>query len=484
MHPPFTQPEILSADLAPLALELAQWGTPKGEGLLFMDPPPEANLSQAGSILFMLGAADHAGKLTSFGKKMTALPVHPRLSAMILHARERGLEAEACLLASLLEESSASGGRDINLYDRWHTLHNPKDERQAALSKRIFQHARRLMKIVRASVNPQKEENLGPLLAFAYPERVAVKKSNTQYQLAQGTMVSIPEGDLLLREEFLSVADLDAAKAVAKVFLAAPLTREEILDIFKDILMEEKTVEWSLGTVKGKRKTKLGAISIQEKEFSPSEEETQNCIIDHLRSEGINSLPWDKEGISIKERSEWLRLYGMDKDDPHSADWPVLTDENLVNTMDEWLGPFLSDVKRQKDIDSLDMAAIVRSIFSYEQMSLLDAQAPSSLKVPGGSNVRLKYDEGEKPVLAVRLQELFGQVDTPKIAGGKVPVLIHLLSPAMRPLAITQDLRSFWTNTYPEILKQMRIKYPRHVWPDDPLNAEATNKTKKGSTYR
>ncbi|HEX3029355.1 MAG TPA: ATP-dependent helicase C-terminal domain-containing protein, partial [Clostridia bacterium] len=146
--------------------------------------------------------------------------------------------------------------------------------------------------------------------------------------------------------------------------------------------------------------------------------------------------------------------------------------------------PFLNGVRKQKDIEALDMASIIKSIFSYEQINLLEALAPSAVKVPGGSNIRLKYDEGEKPVLAVRLQELFGQTDTPRIAGGKIPVLIHLLSPAMRPLAITQDLRSFWVNTYPEILKQMRIKYPKHVWPDDPLKAEATNKTKRGNTLR
>ncbi|MGE5429867.1 MAG: ATP-dependent helicase HrpB [Syntrophomonadaceae bacterium] len=483
-HPDFTMPEILSADLAPLALELAQWGAPEGEGLLFPDPPPKANISQARSILFMLGAVDTQGKLTPYGKKMTGLPVHPRLSAMILHALEKGLASEACLLASLLEEGSAFGSKEINLYERWHLLVNPKDDRQAMLSKRIHLHARRLMKIVHASEDKVSGESLGVLLAMAYPERIAVKKSSSQYQMAQGTMVSIPEGNLLLREEFLSVAEVDAAAAVAKVFLAAPITRDEILDTFGDILQNEETVLWSGSAVKGFRKVKLGSVAIHEKEFAPTEEEIERAVIDHLRSEGINSLPWDKESINIRERSEWLRLSLAGENDPRFSFWPVLTDENLLNTMDSWLKPYLIGVKRKKDIEALDMTAVIKSVFSYEQMNMLDVMAPQSIKVPGGSNVRLKYDEGEKPVLAVRLQELFGQVDTPRIAGGKVPVLIHLLSPAMRPLAITQDLRSFWTNTYAEILKQMRIKYPKHVWPDDPLKAEATNKTKKGNTFR
>lgn len=484
LHPPFTQPEILSADLAPLALELAQWGTPEGEGLLFPDPPPKANLLQARSILFMLGAVDESGKLTPFGRRMTGLPVHPRLSAMILRAKEKGVETEACLLASLLEETSSTGGKEINLYERWHSLQSPSDERQASRSRRIHLHAKRLMKIVHAPEEKITGESLGVLLAMAYPERVAVKKSSNQYQMAQGTMVSIPEGDMLLREEFLAVAEVDAAGAVAKVFLAAPLSKDEILETFKDILANEEIVEWSGSAVKGIRKVRLGSISIQEKEFTPSEGEVENAVAARLRSEGVNSLPWDKESISIRERSEWLRLYAMDENDPRFQNWPVLTDENLQSTMEDWLKPFLGGIRKQKDVESLDMAPIVKSLFSFEQMNLLDTLAPAAVKVPGGSLIRLKYDEGEKPVLAVRLQELFGQTDTPRIAGGRVPLLIHMLSPAMRPLAITQDLRSFWTNTYPEILKQMRIKYPRHVWPDDPLKAEATNRTKRGNPLR
>ncbi|MCU7493897.1 MAG: ATP-dependent helicase HrpB [Ignavibacteria bacterium] len=483
-HPPFTQPEILSADLASLALELAEWGVPEAEGLLFLDPPPKANLAQARSILFMLGALDKGGKLTHMGKQMTSLPVHPRLSAMILRAQKRGLEAEACLLASLLEETVGQGKREINLNERWHMLQNPKDERQVMQAKRIYVHARRLMKIIRASEGKIEGENLGLLLALAYPERVAVKRSVTQYQLAQGTMASIPDGDPMSKEEFLAVAEADAAGAVAKVFLAAPITRNEILENFREVLSSEETVEWEAGTVKGKRKIKLGSISIQEKEFTPEEEEIEKALLSHLRSEGISLLPWDKESRNLIERSEWLRLYVADKNDPAFSNWPVLSEENMTAMMEEWLKPFLHGLRRQKDVELLDMKEIIKSVFSYEQMSMLDRLAPASIKVPGGSSIRLRYDEGEKPVLAVRLQELFGQVDTPRIGGGKIPVLIHLLSPAMRPLAITQDLRSFWANTYPGILKQMRIKYPKHVWPDDPLKAEATNKTRRGNTLR
>lgn len=488
MHPDFAQPEIVSADLTSLALELAQWGIPQAEELKFPDPPPQAHLKQAMSVLFMLGASDNEGRLTKFGKRMCGLPVHPRLSAMILHAEDRGLGTEACMLAALLEEKDG-GGRpeDIDLSDKWHNLHNPRTGRNETVNKRIFEQASRLQKIIGISVKESKGkelkgkelkgDKLGVLLALAYPERVAVRRSGRQYQLAQGTMVSIPESSILLREEFLAVGDVDASGAVAKAFMAAAISKEEILELFKDILVTEVSAEWTDNAVRKKEKLKLGAISVTEKEVPADDAEAAQCITGAFRKEGMGFLPWDKESRGIVERSEWLRLYGMDKNDPFYEGWPLLTDEMLMDTAEEWLSPYLAGVRRKKEIDLLAMSEVIKSLFTYEQLNFLNQQAPAFIKVPGGSEIRLKYDEGEKPVLAVKLQELFGQTDTPM--AGRVLVLIHLLSPAMRPLAITQDLRSFWMNVYPDILKQMRIKYHKHVWPDDPLKAQPTNRTKK-----
>lgn len=477
-HPAHTQPEILTTDLAHFALELAQWGTPEAEGLIFPDPPPPAHLQQARNILFMLGATDSTGKLTRFGKRMYGLPVHPRFSAMILHAMDKGFGAEACLVAALLEERDRALN-NTDLADRLHALTNPIGSKEKILSTRVFNQARRLQKIIHAAENSVDMEHAGLLLALAYPERTAKRKSGNQYQLAQGTMVSVPEGSNLLREEFLAVGEVDGAGAVAKAFLAAAISKDEIMDIFKEILKSEETVEWIEGAVRGRKRTRLGAISIQEKEFLPTEEQAEECIVEMLNSAGISMLPWDKESLNLRQRSEWLRLNVLSKSDPEHAAWPVLSDENLQLTLKDWLLPFLSGVRSKKDIGSLDMISIIRSLFTYEQLNQLETLAPQSIKVPGGSTVRLRYDEGEKPVLAVKLQELFGQTDTPRTGGGRIPVLIHLLSPAMRPLAITQDLRSFWMNTYPGILKQMRIKYPKHVWPDDPINALPTNKTRR-----
>ncbi|MDP4191060.1 MAG: ATP-dependent helicase HrpB [Bacteroidota bacterium] len=484
LHPTHTQPEILTTDLAQLALELAQWGTPKAEGLLFIDRPPAANLDQASSVLFMLGATDKLGRFTQFGKRMCQLPVHPRFSAMILHAKDMGIGSQACFLAALFEErfsSPASKAESIDLNEKWYLLHNPNGAKEAALSKRVFQQARRLQKIAKLKEDMSDNRPLGKLLALAYPERTAKKVSGRQYQLAQGTVASLPEGSLLLREEFLAIGDVDAAGAVAKVFLAAPISSSEILEIFKDILTSQEKVQWADDAVRGKRLLKLGLISIQERDFTPKEEVTQKCIIEMLLDKGLDELPWNKESKSIVERSEWLRQNVFNKESKEYADWPVLTEESLKRTMEFWLSPFLTGIKRKKDLIFLDMKTVIRTIFSYEQLSFLEKEAPEVIKLPSGSSIKLKYDEGEKPVLAVRLQELFGQTDTPKVGGGKIPVLIHLLSPAMRPLAITQDLRSFWINIYPEILKQMKIKYPKHIWPDDPLSADPTNKTKRGN---
>jgi ATP-dependent helicase HrpB len=404
---------------------------------------------------------------------------------MILHAKDMGIGAQACFLAALLEERfslPASRAEGIDLNEKWYLLHNANGTRgEAALSKRVFQQARRLQKIAKLKDDKPYDGPLGKLLALAYPERTAKKMSGRQYQLAQGTVVSLPEGSLLLREEFLAIGDVDAAGAVAKVFLAAPINSSEILEIFKDILAGEEMVEWADDAVRGKRLLKLGVISIQERDFTPKEEVIQKCIIEMLLDKGLEELPWNKESKSIVERSEWLRQNVLNKESKEYAAWPVLTEESLKRTMESWLSPFLTGIKRKKDLISLDMKAVIRTIFSYEQLSFLEKEAPEAIKLPSGSSIRLKYGEGEKPVLAVRLQELFGQTDTPKVGGGKIPVLIHLLSPAMRPLAITQDLRSFWINIYPEILKQMKIKYPKHLWPDDPLSADPTNRTKKGN---
>ncbi|MGE5496440.1 MAG: ATP-dependent helicase HrpB [Syntrophothermus sp.] len=483
LHPEFTPPEILSTDLTPLALELANWGAPDAGGLMFPDRPSEAALARARSVLMMLEAVDENGRLTQFGKKISQLPVHPRLSAMILKARDHGFGYEACLLAAMLEERDTGGRSSIDLSERMEQLGAFTGGRSSGTSMdspviRIKDQAERLRKMAGIRNGIAEAEHTGLLLAIAYPERIARKVSGIQYQLVQGTMVTLPEGNPLLRNEFIAIGEVDGAGAVAKVFSAAPLGKDDILGYFGNIMKEESTAEWNESGLRGIKKLKLGNISVSEKEYVPSDQEAEECILEIFKKGGLARLPWDRESRSLIERSEWYRTNVLTRGN-NASDWPILTDEALASGIDKWLRPFLPGVRRKKDIENLDMTDIIKSVFTFEQLKELDAQAPVGLKVPGGSFIRLNYAEGEKPVLAVKLQELFGQTDTPDIAGGRIPVLIHLLSPAMRPLAITQDLRSFWTNTYPAILKQMKMKYPKHVWPEDPLNALPTNRTKR-----
>ncbi len=478
-HPEHTQPEIITSDLTSLALELAQWGTPHAEGLAFPDPPPPEMLSYAIATLHTLGATDKSGRLNDFGKKMNRLPLHPRYSAMLLRAIEHNLANEACLLAAMLEENSHGTNKNtFDLQEQFETYLDSSSANNRGASH-VFEYAHKLEKLAGIPHRSVKDINTGFLLAIAYPERVAKRQTGNKYQLAQGMVVTIPEDSRLMTEEYLVITDVDGASAVGKAFGAAVIDKEEILSLFRELLVNEEVVNWIDNAVRGKQRTKFGVLSLREKDFNPTDTQAQECLFRHIRANGLSFLNFGTEGTRFIERSEWCRLYVLNQGDEAAAGWPVLTPEALLATLEQWLAPFLAGIRKKKDIDALHMAEVLQAMFSYEQLHMLDRLAPDTITVPGGSRIQIHYNQGEKPLLAVRLQELFGQIDTPSVGGGRVPLLIHMLSPAHRPLAITQDLRSFWVNTYPEVLGQMRRKYPRHVWPDDPLSAAPTNKTKR-----
>lgn len=476
LHPEHTQPEILTSDLTPLALELAQWGTPRGEGLSFPDPPPTEMLGPAISTLYKLGATDENGRLTVFGRSMSRLPVHPRLAAMLLSAKQHGMANEACLLAAILEESDRRQSRaSFDIQEEFDFLcsNGGRD------ANRIHEHAKKLQRICGLKNSELNSINVGYLLAIAYPERVAKRQKGNHYQLSMGMVVSIPGESKLNTEEFLVITDIDASPNVGKAFRAAAMKKEDIFSLFGNRIVREETVEWIDDAVRGKQRVLLGEIIVQEKDFNPPDELAQKCILKTVQTKGWPFFAVSDDDNHFIGRSEWLRLIVL-KDQPAAQEeWPVLKAEVLVSTVENWLAPFLSGIRKKKAIDNLCIHAILKTLFTYEQLKNLDQFAPEFFAAPGGSNIRIQYNESSKPVIAVRLQEMFGQRETPAVGGGRIPLLIHLLSPAHRPLAITQDLHSFWQNTYPDILKQMRGKYPKHIWPDDPLNAIPTNKTKR-----
>ena len=475
--PRYQAPEILVADLAPLALDLAQWGSPEAEGLRFLDPPPGAHFAQARGLLQRLGALDSRGKLTPHGHAMAEIPVHPRLAHMILRGKERGLAALACDVAALLEERDLLRGErdaDIDLQSRWRALRSG-DMIDRGARERALAESRRLRALIGSADETLHQESIGILLALAYPERIARRREGQmgRYQMAIGTGASLPEWSLLAREEFLAIGDVDGVGTEVRVFLASPLQKEEILDAFADRITIREEVIWSTPdeAVIARRAQLLDALPLHEQSIRPHGDLLRAAVLEGVKQMGLAYLPWGKESAFLRSRSEWLRLRHL-----VPAEWPDLSDGSLLATLPDWLGPFLDGVSRRQHLEKLDCVAIIRSRFSFAQMKELDRLAPASLTVPTGSRITLDYS-GEQPVLGVRLQELFGQTDTPLIADGKAKVLIHLLSPAGRPLAVTQDLRSFWLNVYPDVRKEMRGRYPKHIWPEDPLGAKPTRRT-------
>ncbi|MDD8018686.1 MAG: ATP-dependent helicase HrpB [Bacteroidota bacterium] len=472
----FAPAEILTADLAPLAMELAQWGDIDGKNLRFLDPLPSAHLQHARELLVSLGAIKENGKLTEHGKEMAMLPVHPRLANMILRGQEIGVGALACDVAALLEERDLLRGTDdIDLSSRWELLRTGKGSDSFA-HQRIVAQTKRLRQMINTSEKNFKKDSLGILLALAYPERVAKRRSGDgeKYQLAGNAMGVLPKRSMLSREEYLAVGDVDGVGNEVRIFLAAPLTEGEIRKAFADQIITTEEVRWDKKqeAVIARRVTRFGAVELSEQMFEADANIFCSIMIETINAIGLDVLPWNKEVLLLQKRSEWLRLQKIAK-----PNVPNLSNEHLLSTLDEWLAPYLVGITRQAQLQKLDLTTIIRALFTYEQLRELDQLAPTHLTVPTGSRIPIDYSNAQ-PVLAVRLQEMFGEVNTPTVAGGKVKVLLHLLSPAHRPLAVTQDLPSFWKNAYVEVRKDMRGQYPKHYWPENPLEAKPTKRVK------
>lgn len=478
--PAAPQPEIVTADLAPFVLELARWGDPDAAHLRCLDPPPAPNLAQARGLLRSIGALDGSGRLTPHGRLLSEYPVHPRLAHMIVRGKEIGEGSLACELAAMLEERDVLGGAkdaDVDLAARWHVLQRSRRGNEGVI-ERVRTEAARLRKIAGVADRTGDETRIGLLLAFAYPERIAQRREGkgSRYIMVQGTTAILPERSLLHRERYLAIGEVDGAGSEVRVYLAAPLTEEELTRFFSDRFERERRIVWndSDEAVRGAEEVRLGAIVVDEHRLKLSDEEASPVLLEWIRSNGLGALTWSKPSESLRSRSEWLRSSELAEEV-----WPDLSDAGLLAMLDTWLLPFLAGVRSRRDVGKLDVLLMLQSLFSRKQLHDLDRLAPQALALPSGSRISLAYEPGKDPVLAVRLQELFGQVETPRVGDGRIPVLVHLLSPAMRPLAVTRDLRSFWTGVYPEIRKQMQARYPKHVWPEDPLSAAPTRKTRR-----
>lgn len=464
------EPEILIADLAPLVLELANWGVSDPASLRFLDLPPQAAIAQASDLLTQLDAIDGKGAVTAMGKLMAKLPLHPRLAHMIAHAKELKAGALAADLAALLSERDLLG-RDAgaDLTERLSALRRLHINKP--LRERIKAAARQIRGL--AGIGEEGESDLSPgaLIALAWPDRIAQARGKSgRFRMSGGGGAILPEHDRLAREEFLAVATTDGAAGDQRIFLAAALSRDDIESIFADHIAESDIVRWDSRAeiVVANRQRKLGALVLDDRALAaPDPEAIAEAMTRGIAEMGLTSLPWSDATQTLRARVRFLRRIFPEEG------WSDLADKTLLATLGDWLTPYLAGMTRRAHLGRLDMHAIIASLIPPELKRRLDKLAPRHIAIPSGADITIDYDGDGDPVLRARLQEMFGLAETPRIADGRALLRIELLSPARRPLAVTQDLKSFWANAYPQVRSEMRGRYPRHPWPEDPMNTPA-----------
>ncbi|MDH5545494.1 MAG: ATP-dependent helicase HrpB [Gammaproteobacteria bacterium] len=475
-----TAAEIVDADLAPLLLELALWGVTDVTQLRWLDQPPVAHVAQARDLLHGLGALDDKGAISAHGKAMSAVGTHPRLAHMMLRGKELGIGRLACDIAALLSERDIYRGPEKNsdVQKRIDALRDKHAAREFDMAgiKRVRETANQWQQQldVRDDKNIDQQYWAGVLLAFAYPDRIAQRRSeqDTRYRLSNGGGAQLNEHDGLRVNKYIVAANLDGARE-ARVFLAAAIDESLLHEYLHELIAEQNIVEWDErnSAVQARSQQRIGAIVIADKPWKNADPDAiKKALTEGIRKQGIDCLPWTDTARQFQSRVQFVH-------DHVDETWPSFDDINLIDTLEEWLAPFLDKMSRISHLSNLNMHEILLARLSWEQQRQLDALVPTHLTVPSGSRIRVDYGQFP-PVLAVRLQEMFGQAETPCVANGKIPVLLHLLSPAQRPLQVTQDLAGFWNGSYSAVKKEMKGRYPKHVWPDDPMQAQATARAK------
>ena len=479
--------EILQADLAGLALQLARWGvTP--EQLTWLDVPPAASYAQARQLLERLGAL-RGPKLTPHGEAMAELPAHPRIAHLLLRGHDLGLAAMACDVAALLGERDILRGAGADMHSRLALLSG--ENRAARGGQGGVQRARQLArqyqgylrgKPAQPVADPDHSRWLGALLALAYPDRIAQqrKPGGAEYRLANGRAALFSEVDGLMKQPWLVIADLGSRQGQReeRIYLAAEFDPALLDGVLNEQVSVVDQLDWDEreGVLRAERQRKVGELVLSREPLTGLDEASRiQALVNLVRRKGLELLPWTPELRQWQARVALLRQ--LDVSNQGQSEWPDVSDAALLAGLEDWLGPYLGRVSRLSHFANLDLSSIVHNLLKWPLPQRLDELAPQHIKVPSGSSVRLDYSE-HPPILAVRLQELFGLADTPRIAGGRQVVKLHLLSPARRPVQVTQDLANFWRSTYAEVKKDLKGRYPKHYWPDDPLVAEATARAK------
>ncbi|CNF09842.1 ATP-dependent RNA helicase HrpB [Yersinia nurmii] len=466
--PEYAEPEVLSSDLCSFWLELLHWGCQDVSQLNWLDCPPASALSAAQDLLRRLGAIDDNGQLTMMGRAMAALGCEPRLAAMLCAAAKHGEDAlaTAALLAAIIEEPPRGGQIDLHYWLSRPQAHWQRRARQ--LQQRLPQRA--------GSVD---SDLAGWLLALAYPDRIAQQRGQDgRYLLANGMGAAMAQDDALSRAPWLVAMSLlqHASGPDARILLALPVDIDQLVKQSPHCVTEQAAVEWDeeKGTLRAWRRWQIGRLTLKAQPLSkPSDEALQQALLNWVRDQGLNVLNWDENARQLRTRlhcaARWLP----------EAEWPAVDDQSLLDNLALWLQPALQGVRDLRGLRQVNIAEALTRLLSWQQRQRLDSALPSHYTVPTGSRLSIRYDDDKPPVLAVRLQEVFGEQSSPRLAEGRVAVVLELLSPAHRPLQITGDLAAFWQGAYREVQKEMKGRYPKHVWPDDPANTLPTRRTKK-----
>jgi ATP-dependent helicase HrpB len=488
----FAPAEISETDLAPLALDLALWGSTAADRLPWLDPPPAPMLAQARELLHRLEALDATGSITPLGREMANVPLHPRLAHMLLAARARDAVPLAAELAALLSERDLlrRGGapHDPDLRTRLEILHREPGTRSAerAALQRVRRNAAQFQRLAAGHLNAPRRSNPptaatpGMLLALGFPDRIAKRRAGEsgRFLLANGRGAAFAGVTGLSAEEFLVAVELDDREREARIDLAAPLQLAELENLFDAQIVSSEQVEWDerTGTVRALSTRRFGALVLEAHTLQPVPPQlAAEAMLTGVRKLGIAVLPWDEDARNLQARQEFVRRLA----NAPSGPWPASDDAALFESLDQWLSPWLEGLTRRDHLARIPLVEALLARLTVAQRRLLEQLAPREITVPSGSRIRIDYTDEGGPSIAVRLQEVFGLASTPRIGAGSTPVTFKLLSPARRPVQITRDLAGFWKSSYLEVRKEMRGRYPKHHWPENPREALPTRGTRR-----
>jgi ATP-dependent helicase HrpB len=492
---PYTQPEILSADLSGFVLDLAQWGARDPASLAFLDPPPAPALNEARALLRELGAINAEGRITDEGRRLRQLPLPPRLARMVVDAAREGAGELAASIAAVITERGL-GGDDPDLRHRLDQFRRDRSRRAEDARAMVKRWASAVIPGRREAANPESRSteqvsgfrvrsfgpsrndeaiSVGSLLALAYPDRIAKNRgANGSFLLANGRGGQVDPASPLAREPFLAVAELTGTAAASRILLAAPISLDEIEVRFADEIEDRDGVTFdpSSASLRARRTRRLGALVLAEqiKQVEPNTE-TAHILAQGITGLGLSRLPWSKAALQFRQRVAFLRR-------SEGEEWPDLSDAALAQNTSDWLEPLLMDKTSLAQIGADELSEVVINLLPWNMRRRLDEEAPTHFEAPTGTRVPIDYEAEQGPTVSIRVQELFGLAQHPSIAGGRVPLVIELLSPAHRPVQVTRDLPGFWRGSYAAVRSEMRGRYPRHPWPDDPANAAPTRRAK------